>query len=322
MDRFSLNLFVFIAGFFLILAIIVTGHYFPLVFISGFYFKKTYADIFLSGLVACGTLLLAFATFMALSRSVEQEDKKQKRLLNQFNAEHLREIKENCLELIMREANNKFYNNTPFKIEEGSVFDENSLNKDLNGARHPYDKKIVFGMDYQLLINNKLYKDLECHKITKDIPGQFKDVLELIVKKSPEYLKNFIGLINKIKTFKEYDELLSKLHTKYNQQGQGAVNFRKGYYITFIIIVSLDYDNIKYAFPNLYDSAFADNVIEDLVKIGNIAADTEEAKVIRNILVEINKKMGTLKMKIKKVLDYDGLLDECDYLKRQREILL
>lgn len=155
--------------------------------------------ILTNSLVALGTIFLAFATFYSLFNAKTEEDKKQKALLSQFNAEHLGDIKEYCLRQILGEINDKYFNYPSFEIKENQGLDEKSLQQEFDRPRHPYDREFIFGYNYNEIVNNNLYKDLQNHKITIGIPDDFKNILNLIIKNYPKYLENIIKLIIKNK---------------------------------------------------------------------------------------------------------------------------
>ena len=117
-----------------------------------------------------------------------------KEILNQFNAEHLNDIKENCLSLMLGLITDYYYNFCMFEISEQNKFSANSILIELGRPTHSWDKEVVYGMNYKTIVNNELYKDLENHKITKGIPAEFHNVLELIIKNYPVYLKNLAEL--------------------------------------------------------------------------------------------------------------------------------
>ena len=282
-------------------------------------------NIFINSLVALGTILLALATFYSLFEAKTEEDKKQKALLNQFNSEHLYDIKENCLSPMLGLINNYYYNPIRmlcmFEISEQNKFDDASLQYEIDRPTHSWDKEVVCGMDYKTIVNNKLYKDLENHKITKSIPAEFDKVLELISINCPVYRKNLKELFIKIKNSEEFKQIVSRIEQKYTTNDVFFLNDRKNDYIRLIILLSLDYSDIKHSFPNYFNMAYDDGEYENVEKIGNFFKDSDEAKEVLSVRNKIKTEVESLRERINNIIGSDVVLDECDYLKQKRTTL-
>ncbi len=142
-----------------------------------------YFGIAFSGFVAFGTILLALSTFDASS------DKK-RQLYDRFKKEHLEAIKDTILKPILDRINDKYYNYPGFVIRNDQVLDEVLLQQMFNDPITPCDRETIFDSNYKVIVNSHLYHDLKNHEITKDIPGDFENILGLIKKKCPIYLEN------------------------------------------------------------------------------------------------------------------------------------
>ena len=283
-------------------------------------------NIFINSLVALGTILLALATFVSLFEAKTEEDKKQKALLSQFNAEHLNDIKENCLNpMSVLIYNYYYYNNNynicMFEISEQHKFDDASLKNLIDGPTHSWDKEVVYGMNYKTIVNNRLYNDLENHKITKDIPAEFQYVLELFVGNSPVYLNNLKELFIKIKNFEELGQIVSRIGQKYNSNDVHFLNDRKDEYIRLIILLSLYYTDIEHSFPNYFHMAYSDGEYANVKKIGDIFKDSYEAKEVLSVKNTVKTGVESLLKRINNIINSDVLSDECDYLKQKRTTL-
>lgn len=283
-------------------------------------FNSGSVNIFINSLVAIGTILLAMATFLTLYISVKQVDNKNEQLLNQYNEDHLKNIKE-ILNMLRDFIEKKYSNDTFFEINEGMLFDENDLQRRINSERHSYDQEIIYNNDYKIILNNKIYKDLENHKITKGIPDKFEDLLKSIKNNTPEYIKGLINIFQEIRKTDEYKNLEIKIDNKYNVPSTYSLreDLKKTSYI-LVLAILLEYQNIKYNFPNYFDSIKQVNGYENIEKIAEILRNKAETTV--KYREEIKKKLDDLLKNIKNALEYDNLLDECDYLKMKREIIV
>jgi hypothetical protein len=281
-------------------------------------------NILTNSLVALGTISLALATFYSLFEAKTEEDKKQKALLSQFNSEHLSDIKENCLSPMLRLINDYYYQIGMFEISEQNKFDDASLQNIIDSPTHSWDKEVVYGMNYRAIVNNKLYKDLENHKITEGIPAEFDKVLELISINCPVYRKNLKELFIKIKNPEEFKQIVSRIEQKYTTNDVFDVFFlndRKNDYTRLIILLSLDYSDIKHSFPNYFNMAYNDKEYENVKKIGDIFKSSNEAKEVLSIKNKVKTGVESLRGRINSIMDLDALDDECDYLKQKRTTL-
>ena len=280
-------------------------------------------NIFINSLVASGTIFLAFATFYSLFNVKTEEDKKQKALLSQFNAEHLYDIKENCLSPMLRLINDYYnFGGMMFEISEQYKFDDVSIQNETGRPTHSWDKEVVYGMNYKTIVNNRLYNDLENHKITKDIPDEFQYVLELFVGNCPVYLNNLKELFIKIKNFEELGQIASRIEQKYKINDVYYLNSRKGDYIRLIILLSLYYTDIEHSFQNYFYMAYNDGEYENVKKIGDIFKDSYEAKEVLSVKNKVKTGVESLRERIKNIIENsDVLKDECDYLKQKRTTL-
>ncbi|MHB1546411.1 MAG: hypothetical protein ACYCSB_01160 [bacterium] len=279
-------------------------------------------NIFINSLVALGTILLASATFFSLFMTKIKDDIKQKTLLSQLNMEHLSDIKENCLRPMLGLINDNYYNYSMFEISEQNKFTDISIQTEIDRPTHSWDKEVIYGINYNIVVNNRLYKDLENHKITEHIPAEFHSVLELIIKNYPIYLKNISDLFRKIKEFNEFKELASQIEQKHKNQDKSSLDDLKDEYIRLIILLSLNYPNIKYYFQNYFYMAYNDGEYENVRKISDIFKNGHEVKEILSIKNKVRAKVEVLRERTENILNLDILLDECDYLKQKREILL
>ena len=253
-----------------------------LLFIASFYFLNAgintisnnqtigieYLGIAFSGFVAFGTILLALSTFYTLFESKRKDEKIEKQLYDQYMEKHLDEIRNTCLRPILGEINDKYSNYPSFEIKENQVLDEEFLQQEFDRPRHPYDREFIFGYNYQEIVNNNLYKDLQNHKITIGIPDDFKNILGLIIKNYPKYLENLIKLIKRIKSLDEFNELENRLKLNPNYKDIFYLKNIKDEYIKLIALITLDYPDLKYAFPNSYDLAYNNKEYENVEKIG------------------------------------------------------
>ena len=96
-------------------------------------------------------------------------------------------------------------------------------------------------------------------------------------------------------------------------------SLKKTSYI-LVLAILLEYQNIKYNFQNYFDSIKQVNGYENIEKIAEILRNKAETTV--KYREEIKKKLDDLLKNIKNALEYDNLLDECDYLKMKREIIV
>ena len=278
----------------------------PLLFIASLYFLRVgMFGIAFNGFVAFGTILLALSTFYILFESKRQ-------LYDQYRKEHLDEIRNTCLRPILSRINDNDYNYLSFEIKENQVRDEVSLQRELDSPTHSYDREVIFGYNYEKIVNNNLYKDLQNHKITKGIPDDFKDILNLIIKNYPEYLKNLIKLIERIKSLDKFKEFENRLKLNPNYE------YIKNNYFRLIVVITLDYPNVKRDFPNDYNLAYNNKELENIEKIGAIFKDSNEVNLIKTAKDEVKEKVEKLKEKIEGILDDKSLMldDECDYLKK------
>ena len=157
------------------------------------------------------------------------------------------------------------------------------------------------------------------HKITRNIPDNFQNILELIIETYPLYLKNIIKLIKKVKLLDEFNELENRLKSNPNYNDVNYLKRIKEDYCKLIILISLGYLNLKYTFPNLYDLAYDDKEYENIEKIGAILKNSNEANLIKTAKYEVKEKVEKLNKKINGILNDNILmLDECDYLKKMR----
>lgn len=277
-------------------------------------------NMLFNGLVAFGTILLAIATFTTLYITVKQESNKNEQLLNQYNKEHLKNIKE-ILNMLQGLIKNKYLNDTFFEINEGMFFDENDLQRRINSERHSYDEEIIYNNDYKIIVNNKIYKDLENHKITKGIPDKLEDLLKSIKNNTPKYIKGLANIFIEIGKTEEYKKLEKKISDKYYASSHASSKeyLEKISYI-LILAILLGYQNIKYKFPNYLDSINQVDGYENIEKIAEILRNGAEETI--KYREEIKKKLDDLVENIKNALEYDNLLDECEYLKTKREIIV
>lgn len=275
--------------------------------------------IFIYSLVAVGTISLAITTFISLHSSQMKEDKEKERLLNQFNMDHLSDIKENCLSPMLRLITDNYYNYSMFEISEQHKFTDISIQTVIDRPTHSWDKKAIYDVNYRNIISNKSYNDLENHKITKHIPAEFHSVLESIIENYPVYFKNISELFKKIKELKEFEELASRIEQKHKDLPN-----LKDDYIRLIILLSLNYPDIEYKFCNYFYMSYDDGEYENVKKISNTVKNSYEVKEILSVKNKVELKVKALIKRIDKISDPNTftLLDECAYLKRQREILL
>ncbi len=276
--------------------------------------------ILLNSLVASGTILLAITTFFTLFLNQIQEDKKTKKLLNQLNIDHLKDI-QGILNSVQDLVKSKYVNGTYFEIIEGMIFDENDLQRIIGNERHSYDQKIIYDNNYKIIVKDRFYEDIKNHKITKDIPDKLEDLLKSIINNSPKYIKGLISIFREIKNMKEYEELKEKIDSKYNVPSAfpfGEDLKKKS--CVLILGILLGCYEIKYIFPNYFDLVKGIDGYVNVEKIAEILKDKTKTTV--NYRNEIKKKLDDLLENIKNVLDYDNLLkDECDYLKKIRDIM-
>lgn len=282
-----------------------------------------YIGIAFSGFVAFGTILLVLATFYTLFESKRKDEKIEKQLYDQYRERHLDEIRNTSLSPILGKINDTYYQNAPFfEIKENQGLDEEFLQQDFDRPRHSYDKEIIFDYNYKEIVNNNLYKDLQNHKITIGIPDDFNNVLDLIMKNYPKYLKNLIELIKRIKLSDKFNELENRLKLNPNYKDIFYLKKIKDDYIKLIVLITLDYLNLKYLFPNSYDLAYNDKEYENIEEIGAILRNSEEVKIMKTAKYEVKEKVEKLANKIKEILkDNTLVLDECDYLKGIRNVM-
>ena len=304
----------------------IASFYFFIVGINNAYNNQTngieYIGIAFSGFVAFGTILLALATFYTLFESKRKDEKIEKQLYDQYKERHLDEIRNTCLRSILGEINDKYSNYPSFEIKENQGLDEEFLQHDFDRPRHSYDSEFIFGYNYREIVNNNLYNDLKNHKITIDIPDDFKNILDLIIKNYPIYLKNLIKLIKKVKSLEEFNELENRLKSNPNYNDVNYLERIKEDYCKLIILISLGYLNLKYTFPNLYDMAYNDKEYGNIEKIGDILKNSDEVNLIKTSKYEVKEKVEKLNKKINGILNDNTLmLDECDYLKKIRNII-
>ena len=304
----------------------IASFYFFIVGINNAYNNQTngieYIGIAFSGFVAFGTILLALATFYTLFESKRKDEKIEKQLYDQYKEGHLDEIRNTCLRPILGKINDTYYNNSFFEIKENRGLDEEFLQRDFDSPRHSYDKEIIFDCNYREIVNNYLYNDLQNHQITKNIPDNFQNILELIIEKYPIYLKNLIKLIKKVKSLDEFNELENRLKSNRNYKDVNYLKRIKEDYCKLIILISLGYLNLKYMFPNLYDLAYNDKEFENIEKIGAILKNSNEVNLIKTAKYEVKEKVEKLNKKINGILNDNVLmLNECDYLKKIRNII-
>ena len=284
--------------------------------------NNDYVNIFISSLVAFGTIFLYIATFYSLLRSFKQEKKRNEHLLNQYKEEHLNDIK-SFLKLVQNFILNKFNNGTFLNINGNTMFDENSLKSIIDSERHLYDEIAIYNYEYNEIVNNKLYKDLKNHKISKDIPEKFESFLDSIKNNTPIYIKGLYDIILEIKKLQEYNILLNKINNKYNVptvQELIGISIKESYVL--ILVSIFGYKDIKNSFRNYYDFIKKEvNGLAEIEKITEIIKNNDVAIKTVNYRNEIIIKLNELIADIKNVSDYDDLLDECPYLKRKRETI-
>ncbi len=158
-------------------------------------------------------------------------------------------------------------------------------------------------------------------KITGGIPDDFQNILDLIIKNYPKYLKNLIKLIKRIKSSDEFNELENRLKLNPNYKDIFYLKKIKDDYIKLIVLITLDYTNLKYTFPNLYDLAYNDKEYDNIEKIGTILKNSKEVTLTKtnSLKYEVKEKVEKLNKKINGILNDNTLiLDECDYLKKIR----
>lgn len=114
-------------------------------------------NIFINSLVALGTILLASATFVSLFEAKMEEDKRKEALLSQFNAEHLNDIKANCLNPMSVLINNYYYNICMFEISEQHKFDDVSLKNLMDRPTHSWDKEVIYGINFNIIVNGIMF---------------------------------------------------------------------------------------------------------------------------------------------------------------------
>ena len=284
-------------------------------------------NIFVNSLVATGTILLATTTFITLFVNKIDYDKKQKTLLNQFNIEHLNDIKENCLRSILGEVIDQYYNYHFFELlDENKIPTIEYLRELISAPTHSWDEEIIFGSRYNEIISNKCFRDLENHKITNGIPADFEKVLKLINVNYPNYLNNFMILIKKIESKDSYIQIKKNVESSITTSdevygGKEQKLQTLNIYLKLIILISLDIQNIKYKFPNLFNVAYRNGVYEDLDKIGKEINNSEEIKAVLSVKNEVKQKVEMICERIKNIIDIDILLDECEYLKQKKAAL-
>jgi hypothetical protein len=188
------------------------------------------------------------ATFYTLFESKRKDEKIEKQLYDQYKEGHLDEIRNTCLRPILGKINDTYYNNSFFEIKENRGLDEEFLQRDFDSPRHSYDKEIIFDCNYREIVNNYLYNDLQNHQITKNIPDNFQNILELIIEKYPIYLKNLIKLIKKVKSLDEFNELENRLKLNPNYKNIFYLKTIKDEYIKLIVLITLDYPDLNIHF--------------------------------------------------------------------------
>ena len=260
-----------------------------------------------NGFVAFGTILLALSTFCTLF-----ENKRQ--LYDRFRKEHLDDIRDNCLKLILNKINNNYYNETSFEIKKDQGLDEKFFQQELDRPTHSYDKEIIFGYRYKEIVHNNLYNDLQNHEITKGIPNDFENILDLIVENYPKYLENLIKLIKSIKSSGEFKEFENKLNGS-------DYEYIKNNYFRLIVVITLDYPDVKHDFSNDYKLAYDNKELENIEEIVTIFKNSDEANLIKTAKDEkdeVKEKVEKLNEKINGILNDKSLMldDECDYLKK------
>jgi hypothetical protein len=284
--------------------------------------NSNYVDILFSGFAAFGTIILATATFISLFITQIKDDKKKKEILNQLNIAHLADIKENCLKPMLGLINDYYNNYCMFEISEESKFNDVLLQNELDYPTHFWDKKLVYGgINYNAIVNNKLYNDLEYHKITKGIVHEFHNFLELIISNCMQYKESLKELFIKIKNYEEFKQLVLRIEQKDKAKNTILLNDTKYDYIRLIIIISLGYSDIEYVYQNYFKMAYDIGEYENIKNIGNFYKESNEVKKILLLKNEVKSNYEPLRKKIIHILNYEDLLDECDYLKIKRKII-
>ena len=278
-------------------------------------------DILFNGLVAFGTILLAMATFVTLFIAKIEDDKKKKEILNQFNVAHLADIQENCLSPMLRLINDYYNNMCMFEISEQFKFNDVSLQDELGRPIHSWDEKVVHGMNYNTIVNDKLYEDIEYHKITKGIVYEFHNFLELIISNCPLYKESLRELFMKIKNSEEFKQISLRIEEKDKIKNQSILNDIKDDYIRLIILISLGYPDIEYNFQNYFYTAYNSGEYENIKKIGNFYKESNEVKKILSLKNKMKSNFESLRKKIMNVLNSEDLLDECNHLKIKHKII-
>ena len=201
------------------------------------------------------------------------------------------------------------------------MIDKTFLNGIILGEYKPYNKELVFHESYNNIVRNNLYIDLQNHKITKDIPKDFDDILKLIVEKYPLYVNNLISLFKKISSLSEFELIKKKflLNKKYNSDS--SLNSAMDDYCKLIVIMSLGYQDLNVQFSDLYNLVDRDGEIENIKKISHDLKNSDEVRLIKTIKSEVGERVDVINKKIIEILkDNTLILDECDYLRQKRII--
>lgn len=319
-DRYVIRIFLIILALVFALSLIITIFYFEKLNCLTDLSNSKSVGMFINSLVAFGTISLALATFVSLYFSQMKEDKEKKKLLNIFNFEHLNDIKKNLLRPILTKINDT-YPAKLFGIKDFQMIDKTFLNGIILGEYKPYNKELVFHESYNNIVRNNLYIDLQNHKITKDIPKDFDDILKLIVEKYPLYVNNLISLFKKISSLSEFELIKKKflLNKKYNSDS--SLNSAMDDYCKLIVIMSLGYQDLNVQFSDLYNLVDRDGEIENIKKISHDLKNSDEVRLIKTIKSEVGERVDVINKKIIEILkDNTLILDECDYLRQKRII--
>ena len=321
MDEKPLAILIVILSITIVFAVVIASLYFIKI---NFFFNLSnnyYVNIFINSLVAFGTIALSIATFYSLYYSLQRETKKNKQLLNQYNEEHLIDIK-NFLISLKNFILYKYNNDTFLNINQDMLFDENSLKNRIISERHSYDESAIYNYEYDEIVNNKFYKDLKNHEISKDIPEKLESFLNSIKNNTPEYIKGLSKIIVEIKKLQEYNILEKKINNKYKVPSVNLlidISIKESYILILALIFGYD---IKNSFATYYDILKREiNGLGEIEKIAEIIKNNDVVINTINYRNEIINRFNELFADIKNVSEYDDLLDECDYLKRKRETL-
>lgn len=128
------------------------------------------------------------------------------RLQDDYIKDHLNTIKIQCLkplkEVISERSGYFTFSEEPIDVAR--------LESVLGDKLHWYDKQ---GIDLNMglgILNLKLHKDLDNHKLTKGLPDAFVKIKRLISDNYPIFLRKEIDLYQKIDGDKEFNEMIRK----------------------------------------------------------------------------------------------------------------